>query len=361
MEEKDDTDKLDSGITNRNTLFSRESPASKDLNSMASSVDRVKDFDVSKQSAWLKYSDEIIQEFCELLPSFPGKKPHVREDIRCPEEVFTSQLGCAYAFLASKRRQVAKELKQGPLRHQFGLFNKAGFASTDDFNLNKDIPTQKEAIYEQLSSLISHANPLVDVEKRVNTEAEKSFIYTIKIKRSAHEMQRLHNKNLATKSPFIEDENILTITFHDYGKDDARTAIVIDHSPTPFAENYASQSSYFQVQFALIEPYFQACLNWESHQGLKKFLVNAGKLAHSLALLQPVGRGNSAIVEWMIRGIARTKGIELGPFNHSEKIGWDFKAFLTPEMQDYANWFSEKAFVNCTLQEVSSPSKPGAY
>jgi hypothetical protein len=37
-----------------------------------------------------------------------------------------------------------------------------------------------------------------------------------------------------------------------------------------------------------------------------------------------------------------------------KKIGWDFKAFLTPQMQDYAHWFSEKAFAHSQLKNVSS-------
>ncbi len=110
---------------------------------MASSSDRTKHFDPSNQVSWLKYSAEIINELAILLPHFPQQKPQVREDIRCPEDVFRTGVGCVYAFLASKRRQVGKDLKQGPFRHQFGLFNKAGFAATDNFNLNKDLPSQK--------------------------------------------------------------------------------------------------------------------------------------------------------------------------------------------------------------------------
>lgn len=89
-------------------------------------------------------------------------------------------------------------------------------------------------------------------------------------------------------------------------------------------------------------------------EGMNQFLENAGKISYILARMQPVGRGNSAIVEWMIRGLAQTKNIELGPFNPDEKIGWDFKAFLTPQMQDYAHWFSKKAFAHSQLKNVSS-------
>ncbi|WP_051131841.1 hypothetical protein [Legionella tunisiensis] len=137
---------------------------------------------------------------------------------------------------------------------------------------------------------------------------------------NVEERTNLHDKNLASEVPFIEDENVLTITLYDYGKNDDRNTIVINHNPTPLSEHYTSRSSYFQVQFEMVEPYFQACLTWEPSQGLEQFLVNAGKIAHSLARLQPVGRGNSAIVEWMIRGLAQAKQIELGAFNQNEKL-----------------------------------------
>lgn len=340
-------------IPNPYSLFSKTSDA-KDISHMASSVDRQKDFDSSKQDLWLKYSDEIIDELCALLPDFPDEKPQLRSDIRCPEEVLLTQTGCAYAFLASKRREVAKILKHAPLRHQFGLFNKAGFASIDDFNLSKDIPSQKDKIYELVSLLISESHPFVEVTKN-NKDSESHSVYTITFKKKPYEREQLHSKNLDSPMPFIEDDTALTVTFHDYGKNDARTSIIIDHIPTPFAENYANQSSYFKVQFELLEPYFQSCLAWEPSDGIDQFLLNAGKLAYSLARMQPVGRGNSAIVEWLIRGLARAKNIELGVFNHNEHIGWDFKAFLTPEMQDYADWFSKKAFVDSRLNDSSSP------
>ncbi|HAU1320201.1 TPA: hypothetical protein F8R96_04525 [Legionella pneumophila] len=362
MKKKDEKNNLTKGkenehntiSTNTNLLFSKPPGIDAETsNHMASSIDRLKDFDRSKQNLWLKYSEDIINDFCALLPEFPKIKPKVREDIRCPEEALLTQVGCAYAFLASKRREVAKLLKHGPLRHQFGLFNKPGFASIDDFNLSKDIPSQKDKIYEYLSLLISQSNPFVEV-KQNNREAEGFSIYTITFKMKPDEIEQVHIKNLNSNKPFIENDTVLTITFNDYGKNDNRTSIVIDHCPTPFAENYTSESSYFKVQFELIEPYFQACLVWEPSEGMNQFLENAGKIAYILARMQPVGRGNSAIVEWMIRGLAQTKNIELGPFNPDEKIGWDFKAFLTPQMQDYAHWFSEKAFAHSQLKNVSS-------
>lgn len=330
--------------THRNALFPPRPEVDAKANPhMASSIDRLKDFDSSKQNLWLQYSRQVIDEFCNALPDFPQVKPTVRNDIRCPEEVLLTKSGCAYAFLASKRRDIAKALKHGPLRHQFGLFNKPGFASTDTFNLSKDIPSQKDKIYEQIAVLTSQSHSWITVKTK-NKEADNLSIYTITFHLKPDEKKRLHSKNLASSTPFIEDETVLTITFNDYGRDDDRTAIIIDHCPTPFGEDYTSDSSYFKVQFELIDPIFEACQAWDPSDDVHQFLLDAGKLAYLLARMQPVGRGNSAVVEWMIRGLAKANNIELGLFNQNEKIGWDFKAFLTADIGEYAKWFANKAF-----------------
>ncbi|QMT61473.1 hypothetical protein [Legionella sp. PC997] len=330
--------------TNRNTLFSSDdaTPAN-----TVSSKDRLKDFDASKQEQWLEYSKKVIHELGSKVSSFPKEPPIVHKDINCPPDMLSSQVGCTYAWLADKRREVAKMLKQGPLRHQFGLINKPGFMSTDEFNLSKHLPTQKDKIYEHLRNLIEQKNDHVEVNRQEH-KSEEGVKYTIKIKLTPEEFDLLHKKNTTSQFPFIEDDIVLTITFEDYGKNDSKTAINIDHCPTPFNQDYRDRSSYFQVQFELIQPYFQDCIEWTPDQDIKEFLKSAGKLAYSLARLQPVGRGNSAIVEWMVRGLAHEKNIELGPFNHNE-LGWDFKAFLTPNIDDYAQWFAEKAFTGYVL------------
>ncbi|MGQ3887403.1 hypothetical protein ACQUW5_00040 [Legionella sp. CNM-1927-20] len=371
--------KLDS-VINSNSLFSAK-PSQRSQLGMASSIDRLKDFSNANQSLWIELSHQTINELISLLATFPNTKPILRSDIRCPEEVLSTKLGCAYAFLASKRREIAKILKHKPLGHQFGLFNKAGFASTDDFNLNKHLPTQRDKIYALLMGLVHTKHPLIEVsklnkvpatdyyvetgkiedeanpaveDKKISAALEDVELYNIKIKRSAEEMKQIHIMNMASNQPFIEDDTVLTITFNNYGKDDLRTSIIIDHNPTPFAEDYASESSFFRVQFQLLEPYFIACLDWHPTQGVEQFLINAGKLCYGLARLQPVGRGNSAIVEWLIRALAQAKNIELSAFNPTEGIGWDFKAFLTVDMESYAQWFAKNAFTKVVLKDLSA-------
>lgn len=255
------------------TSSSQAAPSPRTLTeNMASSPDRLQDFDLKKQDLWLEHSNAIIEELSHSLPDYPQQKPVLRKDIRCPEEVLLTQAGCAYAFLASKRRDIAKLLKQGPLRYQFGLFNKPGFVSTDDFNLVKHLPNQKETIYQQLTALISETPADVDIHRQMD-EATNGIIYTIKIKMASDKLKRQHEENLKSPIPFIDDDDTdLTITFQDYGLDNPKTAIQIDHHPTPFAKNYSNDSSYFYVQFILIEPYVRACLAWSSDKGIHEFL-----------------------------------------------------------------------------------------
>lgn len=84
MKRKDEQNNLTKGkeneqntvSTNTNLLFSKPPGINAEAsNYMASSIDRLKDFDSSKQNLWLKYSEEIINEFCALLPEFPKKNP----------------------------------------------------------------------------------------------------------------------------------------------------------------------------------------------------------------------------------------------------------------------------------------------
>ncbi|STX37118.1 LidE [Legionella feeleii] len=81
---------------------------------MAPSLDRTKHFDLSKQGVWLKYSSEVINEWSHLLSHFPQQKPQVREDIHCPEDVFRTGIGCAYAFFELDYKGSSKTFQEGP-------------------------------------------------------------------------------------------------------------------------------------------------------------------------------------------------------------------------------------------------------
>jgi hypothetical protein len=68
------------------------------------------------------------------------------------------------------------------------------------------------------------------------------------------------------------------------------------------------------------------------------FLEKLAEFAYLSANMMLYARGSSAITEWMMRGLAKAHGIELGPFDHEKGIGWDWQAFLLPP-SDYIKQF----------------------
>ena len=77
------------------------------------------------------------------------------------------------------------------------------------------------------------------------------------------------------------------------------------------------------------------------------FLLNLGRLMHLQANLLPCKLGTAGILDWLARGAAAAKGIELGRWNW-DGPSWDFKALVTPDREVYARWFAEHAFVTKT-------------
>jgi hypothetical protein len=70
------------------------------------------------------------------------------------------------------------------------------------------------------------------------------------------------------------------------------------------------------------------------HEPTDKFLPVLGEFCFLFINVMPYARGSAAIGEWLMRGLAKAHGIELGAF--SEKLSWDFNAFLTTSSEKYA-------------------------
>ena len=64
------------------------------------------------------------------------------------------------------------------------------------------------------------------------------------------------------------------------------------------------------------------------------FLPILGNFCFLFINVMPYARGSAAIGEWLMRGLAKAHGIELGAF--SEGISWDFSAFSTISAEKYA-------------------------
>jgi hypothetical protein len=104
--------------------------------------------------------------------------------------------------------------------------------------------------------------------------------------------------------------------------------------------------------------YWQKLKNWNVEEGIEVFFQHMAKIAHLSACLPYFDRGTSSVVEWLMRGIAYNKGIYLGPF--SSDMSWDFKAFYTPCVAEYAQWLQEKAFTKLTYFDANLPENIAA-
>lgn len=102
------------------------------------------------------------------------------------------------------------------------------------------------------------------------------------------------------------------------------------------------------------------CRKWHytGRYSAKTLLFNIGKISHLLANMFPVIRGNAGIMGWIQHGIALARHVQLGdysqrtdyfdaPDKHQDTtISWDFMALVTPDIEEYANWFADFAFID---------------
>ncbi len=54
----------------------------------------------------------------------------------------------------------------------------------------------------------------------------------------------------------------------------------------------------------------------------------------------PYFRGSAAIGEWLMHGLANSRGIDLGEFN-SQSLSWDFAAFCSTSPIEYGKIFDQ--------------------
>lgn len=119
---------------------------------------------------------------------------------------------------------------------------------------------------------------------------------------------------------------------------------------------------YKQDSFAIAQKYYDECFSWSpdvnksDKKNIQDFLEKAGYFSYILAHQMPVKRGNSSILELIVKNLANQKGIIL-PLNFkNNNIGWDFKAFTTPSIKQYATWYAENVYElnDITLNEKYS-------
>lgn len=101
---------------------------------------------------------------------------------------------------------------------------------------------------------------------------------------------------------------------------------------------YDTVGDYFSAQ-AL----YDDLLDWKPGDDINDFMTCAAKFSYFMTHCFFVRRGMAAITEWIIRGVALHHGIFLGDFKE-DNIGWSWRALITPDINEYINWYRENCF-----------------
>ena len=177
------------------------------------------------------------------------------------------------------------------------------------------------------------------LQERVNVERMDATYYCVTIK-------FFHDEEI---SSILHAGTLSMIELFEFDEQPNSDLIRIEY--TPINNNYAKN------HYQIANHYYRNLLNWRPDNTVEKFLSDAAKLFYLIAHLLPIKQGNCAVMEWMLRGIAFKHGIEIGYFNFSEGISWDFKAILTPNQNDYIKWYREKLFKSWSLVDINDSTR----
>ncbi len=343
----------------RHTFFSTSKKESKDQVSYASDPSRATQYAHSDQNRWAEFSRHVMQQLEEMLPNLDDLTPKHRnakvidaakDKILAHPALLETPLGKAYVFLACERYKIAKELQHGKeegTTKLYGMYRKWDQAGKEVIKKTdpKAYPEQKDAIFAhvyQLTKLLASGASFYE-----------SPDFTIQFKPSPNDqLSRSEERRAGTYVISIKNtpENRKK-----YGIGEELSSIILNASGEDKVDeiifNYANASDTVK-NFNIANEHYLAC---RSAKTTEEFLYHAGQLSFLLAHCLPVARGNSAVIEWLVRSLAHEKGIELGPFAHDEKIGWDMKAYFMPvrdesanypiaNLKEYAKWYVENAF-----------------
>jgi len=304
----------------------------------------------NSQVLWIEKSQQTIQDYIDHLATFTDFKS-------------------AYAFLAQKRHHIALELRQRNEEGRtdyFGAFRQEGdhfrhtvysgdreqfwkWQKTKIFELAYKLiePAKNSMIQDRKTGYVYEDEHLGCLKELVSIDDNQATYYCVMIKFP-------HDKAFISS---IEQLHLLsTVELFDFQENKKLNMIRIEYTPV----NSITSDHHYQ----LLNHLYNLLLGWNQRARIDDFLTIAGKMAFMLSHFLPVKRGNASITEWMLRAIAFNKGIKLGYFNHAEGISWDFKAILTPDLQEYIKWFRSSAFLDYALipdEEIAQGFKFDKY
>lgn len=234
-----------------------------------------------------------------------------------------------YSYIASQRQLIAQKLEHGKDRgitNQFGRFRTEvnEIYETVKFNL-EDGPWSKQAPY---------------IRKKVMKSIDSTTLKPLN-----------YRKVIADKAVTHE----MDIPSHLLLKGDIKSSATLSHITMTQGPEPVLKLRYTPLKrptalgdYMIANRYYDHLVNWNKHEGEQDFLLTAGRLAHHLAHIILVQRGNASIAEIIILSLAKYHKIKLGEINRSNHLSWDWKALLSSDVEKYSEWFAKHAFTNCS-------------
>lgn len=262
------------------------------------------------QTYWNSFSDHQIKKTAVLL----NKDPQYRN------------LKTLFLFLAEKRQVVAQRLNHGRERSETSRFGKPRYGYGSNAYRDTGLVSEYVGLNSGWKDLFTPIRDRLEKVKSTSLFEEKEGYF---------HYQRDNNQ-------FNKRFNIVCSFSWREGNPPGF------HFCYPFVENEKE----FDKNFQDLEPDFQNLLSWEGDD-LEEFIKNIGKLSYSLYRLLPISLGNSAVVNWLVRAVALSKGVELGPHqDNKDNLGLDWESFVTFDQDCYAEWFLIHAYTGARYKDV---------
>lgn len=308
-------------------------------------------------------NDEVPPRYNDFM----GYETLIPRAARGINDLRPTKFGKLLLFLAERRQEIAKELGHGATdknsqgkigrTDEYGKLRFEGSVLMVESLKRDDSPQDWQS---QKDKVFAEYDKLLDVNFGENFSFNNDCYY-VSAKKHPNETNKLYTTetgeyclfiNFSPKKPDgmtvpVQEYSNPTIRHNVYVKFDKNTKKIKAQKCDIF---YTNLNKYDQIgDFDIANHYLETMLNWKEEDGLAEFMKRAAKLAYEMIVLLPTSLGSAGITEWMLRAVAFHKGIILGELNQTNGISWDFKALMTPNIDDYANWFATNAFYDVKL------------
>jgi F0F1-type ATP synthase delta subunit len=324
-----------------------------------------------KQALWQAYFNEAVDN---LSNAFSTKLDNI------------SFISC-HRYLSSWRGGVAKDMQHEDAR-LFGLIPGESARSIEHFVRTNEgwsvwehqAPMICESLKELMEREESEENVTIRTDERTLEQAKSSYPEhdIVKVahismplpsnvdipfdgKKASHVARSIAN----IINPYTEglDHVIEQMQKRDISGGGGNYTLYLDSNDDIVAVKLDYPGNFLMSRIAdyyVAESLFEALKNWNDEDGVEEFKLRAGRLAKFCAQKLFIARGSVSVAEVMIYAMAKSKGIDLGEMQLENGLSWCWKALVTPSIDDYAQWFSDKLFSNAKIvsenrEELSTP------